>query len=118
MIFIETEPFQKECARLKRKHLFDEESLRDFQNCHIKGGVRSDPIRGTKGFKKARWNSKGGGKSGGVRIIHYTDRSMDLCVLAIIYPKGETSSLTSGQKKRLGKVSDRLIPLLCKRFKL
>jgi hypothetical protein len=44
---------------------------------------------------------KGGGKSGGFRVIYYWKLTADQIFMLLIYPKGKQDDLTPNQKKLL-----------------
>jgi hypothetical protein len=58
-----------------------------------------DEIVGTGGVRKVRYEAKGKGKSGGVRVIYYfCGREMPIYAL-LIYAKNERADLTAKQRK-------------------
>lgn len=59
-----------------------------------------DLIQGTGGWRKVRWQAKGKGKSGGVRVITFY-RAPHRVYLGAIYSKSERASLTDAQKAAL-----------------
>ena len=62
-----------------------------------------DLIRGTGGFRKARWadERRGKGKRGGLRVIYFYFEEEDQIWLLTLYGKDEAADLTSQQKKAL-----------------
>jgi len=55
------------------------------------------------GIRKIRWNAKGKGKSGGVRIIYYHYNKNAEVILMLIYGKNEMSNISAEILKRLRK---------------
>ena len=62
----ETGPFKKKIAEFLSEE--EREELISYLAEHPNSG---DLIKGTGGIRKLRWARRGGGKSGGIRIIHY-----------------------------------------------
>ncbi len=76
----------------------------------MEASVASDPlafpvIRGTGGFRKARWSRGTSGKSGGVRAIFYYFVSGDTVFFTILYAKNEMENLTHEQEKELKRLA-------------
>jgi hypothetical protein len=66
----------------------------------MEASVARDPlafpvIRGTGGFRKARWGRGTSGKSGGVRAIFYYFVSGDTVFLTLLYAKNEIGEFDS-----------------------
>ncbi len=57
-------------------------------------------IRGSGGLRKVRWRSRGGGKSGGVRVIYYWDAGDEIYML-FAYKKGKQEDLSPQQLNAL-----------------
>jgi hypothetical protein len=65
-----------------------------------------DVIAGTGGFRKIRSALRGGGKSGGSRIIYYfCDETMPVFLMQI-YAKNDKANLTAAEKNQLKKLSE------------
>lgn len=94
MIFIETPVFS---GQLKSEGI-DDEQLRSLQNEILEG--KGDVMPRTGGFMKIRLARKGGGKSGGYRLIFYL-MTPEKCYLLFLYPKNKQANLTPEQAKRL-----------------
>ena len=63
-----------------------------------------DLIRGTGGVRKLRWARRGGGKSGGVRVIYYYhSESMPLYLLTV-FAKNEKADLSPSERAELAKL--------------
>jgi hypothetical protein len=91
----ETLPFQRKVSRLLS--LEERSELIAYLAEHPSAGVI---IQGTGGIRKLRWARKGGGKSGGIRVIYYFhNESMPLYLLAA-FGKNEKANL-SGEEKQL-----------------
>jgi hypothetical protein len=72
--------------------------------------IAADPmaypvIRGTGGFRKARWGRGASGKSGGVRAIFYYFVSGDTIFFTLLYAKNELENLTDDQEKELKRLA-------------
>jgi hypothetical protein len=65
-------------------------------------------IRGTGGFRKARWGRGGAGKSGGVRLIYFFIPRPDIVFLAELYPKNERENLTHAERNQLKKIASEI----------
>jgi hypothetical protein len=65
-----------------------------------------DVIAGTGGFRKIRSALRGGGKSGGSRIIYYfCDETMPVFLMQT-YAKNDKANLTAAEKNQLKKLSE------------
>lgn len=107
--FLETDVFSDQLEELYDDHLLARNGYRELQNAILNETTRIDTIRGTGGLKKARWGTRTGGKSGGLRVIFYHHTPCSIYFLLLIYRKSDVSSLTSAQKKTLCKLVDGLI---------
>lgn len=63
-----------------------------------------DLIQGTGGIRKLRWGRSGGGKSGGVRIIHYFHSDALPLYLLTMFGKGEKADLGNAERNELAKL--------------
>lgn len=106
--FVETNVFSDQLQDLYDDHLLTRDGYRQLQNAIVDGETRIDRIRHTNGLKKARWSTRTGGKSGGLRVIFYHHAPCSIYYLLFVYRKSETSSLSSDQKKYLSKLVDAL----------
>jgi hypothetical protein len=98
MEFVEAPPFTRHLSRY-----LNEDGYRKLQSCLCVNPEAGDPMPGTGGFRKMRWEDlrRGKGRRGGLRIIYYyfpADRQIWLMTL---YSKDEASDLTERQKKAL-----------------
>ena len=95
---IETLGYLARSARL----LSDTE--RDQVRSHLAGNPEAgDMIPGSGGLRKMRWTqeSRGKGKRGGVRVIHFYALSAGTVYLIDIYSKDEKEDLSNADKKAL-----------------
>ena len=72
-----------------------------MQNAIRTEETRIDTIPGTGGLRKARWKTKTGGKSGGVRVIFYHVMQRDVYLMLLIFKKPKREKLTTDQRKHL-----------------
>jgi hypothetical protein len=100
MVFIESAVFTRQV-----KELLTEESYAEFQHCLAAHPQMGDVIQGTGGLRKVRWSIKGGGKSGGVRVIYFHVVAQAQVRLLLIYRKGVKDDLTAAEKKVLRKLN-------------
>ncbi len=94
--FIETTAFSRQ-----RKELIEDDEFQEFQSYLLKHHDAGDTISHTGGCKKIRWNRKGMGKRGGVRIIYYVRTASGRLYLLLMYPKNAQSDLTQEQKSQI-----------------
>jgi len=96
MIFIETRLFTK----LLSNYLSDDE-YRGLQAYLIQKPNAGDIVRGSGGVRKVRWSRDGGGKSGGVRVIYYWEKSESEIWMLTIYAKSERATISGPDLKRI-----------------
>ena len=99
MTFIETPVFTK-----RIKSLLSDDEYRILQNYLILRPSTGKVIPQSGGLRKIRWNIKGSGKRGGLRIIYYWETKSDVIFFLLIYKKNEQENLTSSQLKILRKI--------------
>jgi hypothetical protein len=104
--FVETDVFSDQLQDLYDDHLLTRDGYRQLQNAILNEETRIDRIKHTGGLEKARWGTRTGGKSGGLRIIFYHDAPRSVYYLLLLYRKSRVSSLSSEQKKHLSKLVD------------
>jgi hypothetical protein len=83
-----------------RRHRLKDEDLQALESMLLAGPDAGAVIAGTGGVRKIRFAapSRGGGKSGGFRVIYaYWDRFARV-YLILIYGKNEQSNLTASEK--------------------
>ena len=100
VIFIESAVFTRQV-----KELLTEDAYAEFQQCLAAHPQMGDVIQGTGGLRKVRWSIKGGGKSGGVRVIYFHVVAQAQIRLLLIYRKGVKDGLTAAEKKVLRKLN-------------
>jgi len=76
----------------------------------MEASIAADPfvypvLRGTGGFRKARWSRGASGKRGGVRAIFYYFVSGDTVFFTLLYAKNELENLTHDQEEQLKRLS-------------
>ena len=100
----ETAPFQRKIASL----LTEEEraDLIAYLAEHPSAGVL---IQGTGGIRKLRWARRGGGKSGGIRVIYYCHSEMMPLYLLAAFGKNEKANISAEEKQHLAKAVDQLV---------
>ncbi len=68
---------------------------------HMLGHPKAGPvIRGSGGVRKIRWNVRGKGKSGGVRVIYYIPDGDSFWMLTI-YGKSDVESIPGPMLKKI-----------------
>ena len=58
-------------------------------------------LPGSGGIRKVRLSRAGSGKSGGVRVIHFTHTAEGEVVLLTLHAKAKTDNLTGGKVKEI-----------------
>ncbi|MCG7995785.1 MAG: type II toxin-antitoxin system RelE/ParE family toxin [Candidatus Thiodiazotropha taylori] len=102
MIIIETSVFTKLI-----KELLEDDEYRELQEALVNRPDLGDLIRGTGGIRKVRWNLKGTGKSGGVRVIYYWVVDDHHIRMLYVYPKGKQANLIKEQVAQLKAIVER-----------
>jgi len=100
----ETAPFQRKIAAL----LSDEEKadLIAYLAEHPSAGVL---IQGTGVIRKLRWARRGGGKSGGIRVIYYFYSDLMPLYLLAVFGKNEKANISAEEKQQLAKAVNELV---------
>ena len=83
------------------KHVHDyllDDEYRGFLATNPDAG---DVVRGSGGVRKVRWNRRGTGKSGGVRILYFARTEAGEIWLLLIYAKSAIDSIPSHILKTL-----------------
>ncbi len=96
MEFIETPIFTKLICEL-----LPDNGYRKLQNSLVLRPEAGDLIRNSGGLRKLRWNIRGSGKRGGLRLIYYWDKPHDIIYMLLIYKKTRKDDLTFDQLKTL-----------------
>jgi hypothetical protein len=100
----ETEPFQKKIEKLLT--LEEKEELISYLSEYPSTG---DLIKKTGGIRKLRWARKGGGKSGGFRVIYYYHSEMMPLYLLAAFGKNEKTNISDKEKNMLSKLVNELV---------
>lgn len=99
---IETPTFQ----RLWSAYWTEDERL-EFAAYLAQTPLAGDVIKASGGVRKIRWKRKGGGKSGGVRVIYYNMLASGEIILLFIYAKNEFDSIAGEKLKELKNVIEK-----------
>ncbi len=96
MEFIETPTFTKLVLNL----------LEDSDYAKLQATLAVQPNMGkvipsSGGIRKARWNSFGKGKRGGLRVLYYWEVSTEVIWMLLIYPKNRQETLSHDQVRQL-----------------
>ncbi len=97
--FIETSIFTRRIAEL-----ISDDALAEFQTEIAQNPEKGPVIEGTGGLRKVRWNLKGKGKSGGIRIMYLLLQIHDVIHLVFVFAKSESDNLAADEKKQLKKI--------------
>ena len=101
---VETPEFQRQA-----KPLLDPGEVRRLIDHLAANPKDGDLIQGTGGVRKLRWKLPGGGKSGGLRVIHfYHDDDMPL-YLFTVYKKGRKDTLTHAECNALKAITRAIV---------
>ena len=92
--FILLPEFERQWPRLG----FDDNDLSYLQEIIRKNPKLGQVISGTGGLRKMRFSFKGGGKSGGVRVLYIDIVIADWVYLITAYSKGEKENITDAEK--------------------
>ena len=84
--------------------LMPDDMYAELQEAIIKRPETGDPIVGSGGLRKIRWQIPGTGKRGGVRVIYYWITEEDEIFMLFAYKKAKSENLTKDQIKQLRKV--------------
>ena len=61
-------------------------------------------IEESGGLRKLRWRYNSKGKRGGIRILYYYKRSVDVIYMIYIYKKSRNSNLTKSEIQQLNRL--------------
>ncbi len=104
MEFIETSLFTKRIC----KWISDDE-YRKIQHSLIFRPDAGKIITGSGGLRKIRWNIRGGGKRGGLRLIYYWDKPAETFYMLYVFRKNKQEDLTPDQLNILRKLIKELL---------
>ena len=96
MLFIETPIFTNQASG----GLFTDEELKNLQKELLVSPNKGDLITGSGGLRKIRVARKGGGKSGGFRVIYYRS-TPEVIFFLLAYPKNKQDTLSKAEIKIL-----------------
>ena len=101
MLFIETPIFTKQASG----GLFTDEELKQLQAELLENPNKGVLIAGSGGLRKIWLARKGGGKSGGFRVIYYRN-TPEVIFLLLAYPKNKQDNLTKAEVNLLREMID------------
>ena len=93
---VETQLFQKQWPLY-----WTEEERGEFAAFLSANPEAGDVVPESGGIRKVRWKRRGSGKSGGVRVIYFTQNELEELVLLTLYAKSSTDNLTSAHLKEI-----------------
>lgn len=96
MVILETTVFTRQINELVTDDNYA--ALQQHLRTHPDAG---DIIPGSGGLRKIRWQAKGHGKRGGMRVIYYWYIQGDCIYMLLAYGKNEQADLTKDQLKIL-----------------
>jgi hypothetical protein len=99
MLFVETPIFTSLVTTL-----MDPDEYRKLQTSLLLRPDQGPVIKDSGGIRKVRWGTEARGKSGGLRIIYYWDKTSESIYMLFAYPKSRKNDLTPKQVKTLRKV--------------
>jgi len=102
MIFIETQAFTK----LLPDYLSDDD-YRGLQSYLMQKPDAGAIVQRSGGIRKVRWSAEGKGKSGGVRVMYYWQKSDSEIWMLTIYSKSERATILGQDLKRISEVLNR-----------
>ena len=85
----------------------DDDNYQDLQEALVIRPDSGDLIKGSGGLRKIRWNLKGTGKSGGVRVIYYWVVDDHHIRMLYVYSKGKQDNLAKDQIAQLKAIVER-----------
>lgn len=81
------------------ENFWDNDTQIEFKNFIASNALIGDVIPNTGGLRKIRWQGKGHGKRGGVRVIYYFYNENHPIYLLFAYPKNVQDDLSENEKK-------------------
>lgn len=93
---IEHEKFQR-----KAEEIWTTDERLEFLSYLSKNPLDGDVIPHAEGLRKIRWQAKGKGKRGGVRVIYFNLLDDGLIVALDIYAKNDKENLSNQDMKQL-----------------
>ncbi len=101
---IETPSFRRDV-----KGLMGEEECLELISFLAFNPDAGDVMEGTGGVRKLRWARRGGGKSGGFRVIYFFHSEAIPLFALSIYGKNEKANLTKAERNEMKKLSAMLV---------
>ena len=96
-MIIESPTFQKQADKI-----WSESERLEFISWITLNSLSGDVIPNADGARKVRWNSKGKGKRGGVRIIYFNAKEQGYIYLLMLYQKSTKDNIPATEiKKRM-----------------
>ena len=96
-MIIESPTFQKQADKIWSEH----ERL-EFISWIALNSLSGDVIPNADGARKVRWNSRGKGKRGGVRVVYFNVTEQGYIYLLTMYQKSAQEHITANEiKKRM-----------------
>ena len=96
-MIIESPTFQKQADKI-----WSETERLEFISWVALNSLSGDVIPNSDGARKIRWNSRGKGKRGGVRIIYFNVTEQGYIYLLTLYQKSAKENMTATEiKKRM-----------------
>jgi hypothetical protein len=96
---IETPLFQS-----RRSAYWSKEEFGAFAAFIASNPTAGDVVPNTGGVRKVRWQRRGKGKSGSVRVVYFTRNAVGEIVLLSLYVKSATANLSPAILKELRRV--------------
>jgi hypothetical protein len=88
------------------KSLLTGQEIENLKEMIARNPEAGELIKGTGGFRKLRLARKGGGKSGGYRVITFFYNDNIPVFLIDVYAKNQKENLTKAQENELRKIAD------------
>ena len=104
MEIIETKIYTKYITEL-----LTDDQYKELQQYLVEFPKSGDVINGSGGLRKLRWESKGKGKSGGIRNIYYYYENENTIYMLYVYPKGKQDNLSAKEVALLKSVLEGII---------
>jgi hypothetical protein len=98
---VETLLFQRQWP-----YYWNEDERGEFATYLAENPEAGDVVPESGGIRKVRWSRAGTGKSGGVRVIYFTQNAAEQIVLLTLYAKSKTDNLTGSKLKEIRRALD------------
>ena len=100
MTVIETQSFLRTA-----KALVSDEERMDLIAYLAENPTAGDIMEGTGGVRKVRWARRGGGKSGGLRVIYYYYSEVIPLFALAMFEKSAKANLSAAEKNEMKKLT-------------